>query len=68
MSASDISNNYAATKDSSGNPINVQVPGVTFANIGTSIVDMFCRTGLCPSGTTGDVTLGPFTQINYEYS
>jgi hypothetical protein len=68
MSASNISNNYTATSDSSGNPINVQLPGVTFATLGTSILDMFCKTGLCPSGTTGDVTLGPFTQINYEYS
>jgi len=68
LSANDILNNYSATKDSSGNPINVNVPGVTFSNLGTSIVDMFCKTGLCPSGTTGDVTLGPFTQINYEYS
>ena len=68
MTASDISNNHTATSDSSGNPINVQVPGVTFATLGTSIVNLFCKTGLCPSGTTGDVTLGPFTQINYEYS
>ena len=68
MTASDILNNHTATADSSGNPINVQVPGVTFATLGTSIVNLFCKTGLCPSGTTGDVTLGPFTQINYEYS
>lgn len=68
MTASDISNNYTATSDSSKNPINVNVPGVTFATLGTSIINLFCKTGLCPSGTNGDVTLGPFTQINYEYS
>jgi hypothetical protein len=60
--------NYTNTSDGSKNPINVQIPGVTFAAIGRSIVNLFCKTGLCPSGTTSDVTLGPFTQINYEYS
>jgi len=68
MTASDISNNYTATSDSSGNPINVQVPGVTWSTLGTSIVNLVCQTGLCPSGTSSDVTLGPFTEINYEYS
>lgn len=68
MTASDISNNYTATSDSSGNPINVRVPGVTWSTLGTSIINLFCKTGLCPSGTSSDVTLGPFTQINYEYS
>jgi len=68
MTASDISNNHTATSDSSGNPINVNVPGVTWTNLGTTIISMFCKTGLCPSGTSSDVTLGPFTQINYEYS
>jgi len=68
MTSTDISNNYTATSDSSGNPINAQVPGVTMSNLGTSLVNLFCQTGLCPSGTDSDVTLGPFTQINYEYS
>ena len=68
MTASNISNNHTATSDSSGNPINVQVPGVTLSNLGDTIINLFCKSGLCPSGTTSDVTLGPFTQINYEYS
>jgi hypothetical protein len=68
MNGTEVEYNYTNTSDGSKNPINVQIPGVTFAAIGRSIVNLFCKTGLCPSGTTSDVTLGPFTQINYEYS
>lgn len=68
MTGNAISNNYTATSDTSGNPTNIQVPGITWSTLGTSIIKIFCQTGLCPSGTSSDVTLGPFTQINYEYS
>jgi len=70
MSASDILNNHTATcvSDGSNTPINMQVPSISWSTLGTSIVNFFCQTGLCPSGTASEVGLGPFTQINYEYS
>ena len=62
-----ITANYNAT---SANGIPTNLPVTSFADIGQSIVKSFCNgTGICPSSAnTTDVTLGPFTQINYEYA
>jgi len=62
-----IKANYTAT---SVNKIPTNLPVTSFADIGQSLVKSFCTgTGLCPSNANNaDVTLGPFTQINYEYA
>jgi len=68
LSSTEIAANYKSTSDSSGNPTNIPSSTVSFSDMGKSLVTLFCKTGLCPPNTSGDVRLGPFQQINYEYS
>ena len=68
LSASDIATNYKNTSDSSGNPINYTSKTISFSDMGSSIISLFCKTGLCPPTESNDVTFGPFQQINYVYS
>jgi hypothetical protein len=68
LSFSDISIQYKNTSDSIGAPIHVNSAGVNLSDFGTALLSLFCQTGLCPPPSSSDVTLGPFTKINYEYS
>jgi hypothetical protein len=68
LSSSVIASNYTNTSDSSGTPISYQTGIVTLSDLGNSLIDLFCQTGLCPSSSSDNTTFGPFTKINYEYS
>jgi hypothetical protein len=68
LSAAEIVTNYTNTADSDGSPVNTQSTGASFSDMGTTLVSLFCQTGLCPPPVSNDVRLGPFTKINYEYS
>jgi hypothetical protein len=68
LSSSAIASNYTNTNDGTGIPINYQTATVTLSDLGNSLVNIFCQTGLCPSSGSDSTTFGPFTQINYEYS
>jgi hypothetical protein len=68
ISSTAITTNYTDTNDGTGTPISYQTGTVTLSDIGNSLIDLFCKTGLCPTTSSDNTTFGPFTQINYEYS
>jgi len=68
ISSTEITTNYTNTNDGTGTPIGYQTGTVTLSDIGNSLIDLFCKTGLCPTTSSDNTTFGPFTQINYEYS
>jgi len=67
LSPSAISTNYTNTSSNDGIPSNL--PTTSFSDILKSIRTSVCKvTGVCPSLNDNDTTLGPFSQINYEYA
>jgi len=67
LSSSAISMNYKSTSANDGTPSNL--PTTSLSDILNTARTIMCNmTGLCPSPRDNDVTLGPFSQINYEYA